>query len=153
MVRAAGDKEFASLKMQLVRMGIILNVVSRGENEPEIERHIQTLKERFRATVNTMPFRKRPPRMVVELVYTRSFWLHAPPAANGIYKNMSPREIVSGVAVNAVCHCMLPFGTYVQTHGARQQHEVAHRWRNSAATYRQQARRVLLPQSRNRQEN
>lgn len=116
VMRAAGDNEFASLETQLAGMGITINVVARGEHVPEIERHIRTLKERVRATVNTLPFRKIPPRMIVELVYAMSFWIHALPAADGVSKTMSPREIVSGVGIDAARHCRLPFGTYVQTH-------------------------------------
>lgn len=32
---------------------------------------------------------------------------------------MSPREIVTGVTIDATKHCVIPFGAYVQTHEQR----------------------------------
>ena len=93
-----------------------LNTVSRDEHVPEVERHIRTLKERCRSVVNALPFKKMPNRMVAELVYAMTFWLNAFPAADGVSAHMSPREIVTGLMVDAKKHCVVPFGAYVQTH-------------------------------------
>lgn len=82
--RAAGDNEFSSLESGLSEIGIMLNVVARDEHVPEIERHIRTVKERCRATFNSLPFRRMPARMVTELVYSVTFWLHAFPATDGV---------------------------------------------------------------------
>lgn len=116
VMRAAGDNEFASLETRLGATGITLNTVARDEHVPEIERHIRTLKERCKAVFNTLPFRKMPARMVAELVYNISLCLHAIPETDGVSQTISPREIVTGVAIDASTHCRLPIGTYVQTH-------------------------------------
>lgn len=97
-----------------------MNVVARDEHVPEIERHIRMIKEHCRAAFNMFPFRKIPARMMIELVYAMTFWLYAFPTADGVSTTISPRELVTGVVLDASKHCVLPFGAYVQTHG---QHE------------------------------
>lgn len=116
MNRAAGDNEFANLEAGLSGMGVALNTVAADEHVPEIERHIRTLKERCRAAYNALPFRKMPSRMMVELVYAMTFWIHAFPAIDGVSAAISPRELITGVNINAARHCVIPFGAYVQTH-------------------------------------
>lgn len=114
--QAAGDNEFHSLEVGLSEIGVALNVVSRDEHVPEIERYIRTLKERCRSTYNTMPFAKLPARMIVELVYAMTFWIHVFPAQDGVSHTMGPREIIYGVSIDAKKHCVIPFGAYAQTH-------------------------------------
>lgn len=114
--QVAGDNEFNALEVGLSEMGIILNTVARDEHVPEVERHIRTLKERCRATYNALPFRRLPSRMIIELVYCMTFWIHAFPAVDGVSATISPRELVTGIAIDASKHCRLPFGSYVQTH-------------------------------------
>lgn len=116
MNMVAGDNEFATLEGPLSNAGISLNVVSADEHVPEIERHIRTLKERCRAMFNTLPFRRMPNRMIVEMVYAVNFWLHAFPARDGVSAHISPRELVTGRMLDARKHCVIAFGTYVQTH-------------------------------------
>ncbi|MEM9592233.1 MAG: reverse transcriptase domain-containing protein, partial [Pseudomonadota bacterium] len=96
--------------------GMMLNVVARGEHVPEIERHVRTLKERCRAVYNSLPYRRMPKRMVIELVYAMTFWLHAFPARDGVSETVSPRELVTGIVLDANKHCRIPFGAYAQTH-------------------------------------
>lgn len=114
--RIAADNEFAPLETELSGCGITLNTVSRDEHVPEVERHIRTLKERCRATYNALPFKKWPTRLVVELVYAMTFWIHAFPADDGVSATISPRELVTGIGIDSVKHCMIPYGAYVQTH-------------------------------------
>lgn len=114
--RAAADNEFAVLENGLAEVGVVLNVVARDEHVPEIERHIRTLKERCRAIYNTLPFTRMPKRMVTELVYNATFWLHAFPVEDGLSDTISPRELITGIMVDAAKHCVLAFGAYVQTH-------------------------------------
>ena len=56
-----GDGQFASLQNSLASVGVVLNVTSREEHVPEIERHIRTIKERTRAQYATLPFKALPP--------------------------------------------------------------------------------------------
>ena len=51
----AADNEFSTLDASLSAEGMALNVVSRGEHVPEVERHIRTLKERCRSMYNSLP--------------------------------------------------------------------------------------------------
>jgi hypothetical protein len=56
---AHADNEFEPLQADLYELGIHdLNVVSEGENVPEIERCVSTVKERTRCTHATVPFIK-----------------------------------------------------------------------------------------------
>lgn len=114
--RLVADNEFASLEASLSGIGIVLHVVSRGEHVPEIERYIRTLKERCRAVFNTLPFKRVPNRMLIELVYAMNFWLHSFPAQEGVSATISPRELVTDTAIDEKKHCVVPFGAYVQTH-------------------------------------
>lgn len=114
--RALGDNEFSHLETGLSGMGMALNTVARDKHVPEVERHIRTLKERCRATYKSLPFRRMPSRLIFELVYSMTFWLHAFPARDGVSSSISPRELVSGVAIDATRHCVIPFGSYAQTH-------------------------------------
>jgi len=116
VMTVAGDNEFSMLAGPLSNVGITLNVVTADEHVPEIERHIRTLKERCRSVFNTLPFKRIPNRMIVELVYAMNFWLHAFPAKDGISSSISPRELVTGLALDASKHCVIAYGTYVQTH-------------------------------------
>jgi hypothetical protein len=71
-----------------------LNVVSNSEHVPEIERHIRTVKERTRCMYNTVPFKKMPSRMIVEIVLSATFWLNMFPHNDRISDMISPRIIV-----------------------------------------------------------
>lgn len=116
MNRAAGDNEFATLDVGLSSIGVTLNTVSQNEHVPEIARHIRTLKDRCISTYNALPFNKKPTRIIVELVYAMKFRIHAFPAADGVSASISPRELVSGVAISAKKHSVIPFGAFSQTH-------------------------------------
>ena len=116
MNTVAGDNEFATLTGPLSNAVIALNVVAAGEHVPEIERHIRTLKERCRALFNMLPFKRMPNRMVVELVYAMNFWIQSFPARDGVSAYIIPRELVTGMMLDAGKHCVIPFGSYAQTH-------------------------------------
>ena len=93
-----------------------MNVVAWDEHVPEAERYIRTVKERTRCVYNTVPFKKMPARMVIEMVYASVFWLNIFPAADGISTTISPRTLIAGLKLGYVKHCCLEFGTYVQVH-------------------------------------
>ena len=85
-----GDGQFASLQNGLASVRVVLNVTSREEHVPEIERHIRTIKERTRAQYATLPFKALPPQLVIGMVYASVFWLNAFPVSSGISKTVSP---------------------------------------------------------------
>lgn len=114
--RVAAENEFGTLEVPLAVEGMALNVVACGEHVPEVERHIRTIKERCRAIYTSVPYRKIPNAMIVEMLCCANFWLHAFPTEDGISAHISPRELVSGVCIDANKHCLIPFGQYAQVH-------------------------------------
>ena len=110
------DGEFVPLCGGLAELGLRLNETSRDEHIGDIERYIRTVKERMRATYNTLLFQKIPARLVVEMAKTAVFWLNAFPAAGGASRELSPRIIVTGQQVDYKRHCRFQFGEYAQTH-------------------------------------
>ena len=115
-VYALMDGQFEPLRGDLADLGIQLNTVSNDEHVPEIERQIRTLKERTRAIYCTLPFRKIPHRLIIEMLYAANYWLNMFPRKGGISKTMSPRTLLTGLTMNYNRHCRLEFGEYVQTH-------------------------------------
>jgi hypothetical protein len=63
-----GRCQFEVLRVYLAKFQITLNTVAIGEHIPEVECHIQTIREHTRSVYNYLPFKKIPGRMVVELI-------------------------------------------------------------------------------------
>ena len=99
------DNEFKSIRGDLADMGIALNEAGRDEHVAEVERYIRTVKERTRATYNTLPFKRMPPTLVIEMVKQAVFWLNAFPHPKGVSESQSPRTIVTGQDVDYNRHC------------------------------------------------
>lgn len=74
------------------------------------------IKERVRATYNTLPFKKIPPRLVIKMAKQSVFWLNAFPKQNGVSDTISPHTIITGQKLDYNCQCKFQFGEYVQTH-------------------------------------
>jgi hypothetical protein len=110
------DGEFDSIRGDLADMQITLNTVSNDEHVPDVERYIRTVKERTRCIYNTLPFRRIPKRMIIEMVYASNFWLNCFPPADGVSPTLSPRAIVLGTSIDYLKHCQLEFGTYAHVH-------------------------------------
>jgi hypothetical protein len=110
------DNEFEPLRAGFMDLGMELNVTSRGEHVPEIERYIRTIKERTRSIYNVLPYKKMPSKMVVEMVQGSVFWLNIFPSTDGVSDTMSPRLIVAGFELDYDKHCQLEFGAYAQVH-------------------------------------
>ena len=110
------DIQFEPSRTELEAMGLNTNFVSRDEHVPEIERFIRTVKERTRGIQCTLPFKRYPMRLTVELVITQVFYWNALPKASGVSQTLSPRSIVTGLSIDYKSHCQLRFGQYVQTH-------------------------------------
>ena len=115
-IYALMDGQFEPLHGDLAEMGIQLNTVSNDKHVPEIERQIQTLKERTRAIYCTLPFQKVPRHLIIEMIYAANYWLNMFPRKGGISQTMSPRTLLTGLTMNYHRHCRLEFGEYVQTH-------------------------------------
>jgi len=110
------DGQFEPLRPTLAEMQIALNTASQDEHVAEIERFIQTLKGRCRSTYCSLPWKRMPRRITIELVYAMTFWLNVFPKKNGVSDTLSPRAIITGQDLDFNKHCVLEFGEYVQTH-------------------------------------
>jgi hypothetical protein len=116
IVTCHADGEFEPMRGDMIELGMELNSVSADEHVPEIERYIRTVKERTRCVYNTVPFKKMPSSMVVEMVHAGVFWLNMFPPEDGVSKTLSPRAIVTGLEADYNKHCRLEFGAYAQVH-------------------------------------
>ncbi len=65
--------------------------------------------------LNTLPFKKMPRLMLIELIYHTVLWLNAFLAKSGVSETLSPCKIVYPHKLD-VKHCRLPFGTYCKVH-------------------------------------
>eukprot|EP00804_Cyclotella_cryptica_P022012 CCRYP_000938-RA/>CCRYP_000938-RA protein AED:0.35 eAED:-0.94 QI:0/0/0/0.5/1/1/2/0/366 len=61
------NNQFESMRGALADLGAVINVVSRDEHVPEIERYNRTIKERVRSAYNMLPFTFVPPVFIVKL--------------------------------------------------------------------------------------
>jgi hypothetical protein len=114
----ATDQEFNYMRGELAEHGATLNETSADEHVGEIERFIRTMKERIRATYNSLPFERLPTRLVTEMVNSAVFWWNSFPGNSAISDCLSPSEIVLRQGLDYQKHCQLEFGEYIQTHEA-----------------------------------
>eukprot|EP00957_Ditylum_brightwellii_P140956 10737801-Ditylum_brightwellii.AAC.1 len=91
------DGQFEPLRGDLAEEKITLEVCSNDEHVTKIEQQNQTVKERVRAVYNTLPFKKVPGRVLVELVNFAVFWLNVFLPSAGVSKTLSPCTIVTGL--------------------------------------------------------
>jgi hypothetical protein len=110
------DQEFAPLKHVVNGLQMGYNDAGSNEHVPRIERYIRVVKERARAAFSALPFKKIPSAMVVELLLWAVFWLNSFPNRRGVSKQLSPRTIVTGQAINCRRHAKYEFGQYVHVH-------------------------------------
>lgn len=66
---------------ETVGEGADMGVAAASDDEQvgEIEQYIRTTKERTRGIWNTLPFKKIPARMIIEMVKGSVSWLNMPP--------------------------------------------------------------------------
>jgi hypothetical protein len=108
------DNEFAALRQDLESHGIRLNIASKEEHVPEVERQIRVIKERVRSIVQTLPYSKMPNKMKIAMICYVVYWLNAMPKHD---QRLSPRDIIMGEEnLDYKRVCQLPFGAYVQVH-------------------------------------
>ena len=116
IIMADGAFKNTYMEDNLAKLGIKLNPTARDEHVGDIERRIRTIKERMRATYNTLPFAVIPKIMIIEMAKQATFWLNSFPHPLGISSTMSPRQIVTGEQIDYNRHCRFKFGEYVQCH-------------------------------------
>ena len=110
------DGAFAGLQDVCNQLQVTLNTTSRDEHVGDVERYIQTIKERMRGVSNTIPFKRLTRNMVMELAKAVVYWLNSVPSNMGVSPTMSPRTIITGQLLDYHKHCQYEFGEYVQTH-------------------------------------
>ena len=79
---------------------------------------VRTVKKRVRGVHVTVPFKKMPGRMIINLVYASVFWLNCFYPSGSICGDLSPRTIITGQTIDFNRHVKHEFGAYVQTHEA-----------------------------------
>ncbi|KAL7493808.1 hypothetical protein ACHAWT_003568, partial [Skeletonema menzelii] len=110
------DGQFESMRTEIADLHVRLHIVARDEHVPEIERYNRTIKERVRASYNSMPFEHVPPIMIIEMVYSSVFWRNMFALLTGISTTQSPGEIVLNRKLDYNLHCGVELFEYVHTH-------------------------------------
>jgi hypothetical protein len=108
------DNEFESLR-SLVPI-IIVNMMAAKEHVPEIERRIRLIKEQGQGILNTLPYKKMPQLMLIELIYHIVLSLNTFPMKLGVSAMLSPRKLVMRHKLDFAKHCKAPFGSYYESH-------------------------------------
>jgi len=111
-----GDQHVKCIRRTMDAKGINLNITGRDEHVPETESFLQTVKERTRVIVNTLPFNILTSRLVIRVLYNAMFWLNCFPHKDRIHAAMSPCSVVTGSNIDYNKHSKLQFGAYVQVH-------------------------------------
>jgi hypothetical protein len=108
------NNKFQSLKDNIEGMGIKVNIVSKNEHAPEVERQNRVIKERARGIIQTLPYKMLPKKMRIAMIQYVVFWLNNIPKED---QNESPREMIIGHQVlDTKMVCKIPFGAYAQVH-------------------------------------
>ena len=68
------DGVFVGLHDVCNQLQVTLNTTSRDEHVGDVERYIQTIKERMRGISNTIPFKRLTRNMVMELAKAVVYW-------------------------------------------------------------------------------
>lgn len=119
-VQAFCDNEFNCIQDRLaIELKIGCTPVARGAHEPHIKLDNKTSKERNRCSYAAIPFERLPPRMVIEMAVGTDFWLNYWCSSGGILDTIPPREIVTGIKLDATKHCKFQFGDYILAHTAK----------------------------------
>jgi hypothetical protein len=71
------DREFDCLRDDIPELK--LNTTATSEHVPDIERQIRVIKERMRAIKSTLPFKRLPAHVVIEMMQYAVLWLNGPP--------------------------------------------------------------------------
>jgi hypothetical protein len=87
------DTEFEKLRTMMPH--VALNTTVACKHIREVEQKIRVIKERARGMFNTLPYKKLPKLMVIELLHFCVMWMDLFPVKSRISKKWSPWELVS----------------------------------------------------------
>jgi hypothetical protein len=107
-----GEGAFQTLITDIQEYGISVNIASKSEHVPEVERNIRVIKERARAVWNTVPF-KMNEDLIVHLVNYVTTMINLF-GKDGTIGHISPRELFTGEKVDYKVFGKLSFGDYCQ---------------------------------------
>ena len=112
-----GDNAFNCIEDRLINeLGVNFSAVARDAHEPFIERDNRVSKERCRCIYSGLPFNKMPTRMIMELPVAVDFWLNYWCSSGGVSQTTPPRQLITGIALDATKHCRFQYGDYVLAH-------------------------------------
>jgi hypothetical protein len=89
-----------------------LSTTAASKHIPEIERRISEIKERDRAIRSTLPFKKMPNMMIIELINFVVLLINTFPPSTGLSDTYIPRATTTGVALDDKNHRKLHVGDY-----------------------------------------
>ena len=111
------DGAFESLRPALAGKHIKSNICFESKHVGKIERTNQTIKERCRGILNTIPFQRLPGRMIVKLFYTAVFCFNDFHPSEDFLNNLSPSTIMTGQTIDFIQkHCRHEYSAYVQAY-------------------------------------
>eukprot|EP00804_Cyclotella_cryptica_P009736 CCRYP_011246-RA/>CCRYP_011246-RA protein AED:0.32 eAED:0.32 QI:0/-1/0/1/-1/0/1/0/207 len=105
------DGEFEKVK-QKVADCIEVNITTRNEHVPEIERKIRVIKERVRCYKADMPVKELPSIIIKRMVLNAVLFLNAYVDKQGVSEEYSLRELILGWQLHWKRHCKYHFGAY-----------------------------------------
>jgi hypothetical protein len=108
------DNEFESLR-SLVPI-IVVNTKAAKEQVTKIECRIRLIKEQGQGILNTLPYKKMPQLILIELIYHIVLWLNAFPMKSGVSATLSPCKLVLCHKLDFAKHCKAPFGSYCESY-------------------------------------
>jgi hypothetical protein len=114
VVNIHADMEFQCIAQEM--QPIHFDITPNDAHVPEVERSIRTIKERVRADINDMPFKRLPKLMTIELVRRAVKCLNQFPVLDGVSATISPFTIITGRPNPNYDQMTLDFGTYVQVY-------------------------------------
>jgi hypothetical protein len=108
------DNNFKKLR-SLVPI-LIMNTMAAKEHVLEVERQILLIKEQRREILNTLPLKKMPQVILIELIYHAVLWLNAFPTKTGLLAILLHCKIVYKHKLDFAKHYKAQFGTYCKAH-------------------------------------
>jgi hypothetical protein len=106
------NMEFGCIKNKMLPVLMTLN--ASDDHVGDVERSIQAIKERIRADAHSMPLKRLPRLMIVELVRCAVMVLNQIPALDGVCDTLSPLTIMTGKLCPDYNMMKIKFGSYAQ---------------------------------------
>ncbi len=95
---------------------LVMNTTAAKEHVQDVERGICLIKEHGRGILNTLPFKRTPQIMLIELIYNVMLWTNAFLAKSGVSTMLFPCKIIYRHKLDFAKHCKAQFGTYWEAH-------------------------------------